>query len=347
VNKLLADLVALLHGLVVAYLAGGTVVIVVGLIAGWGIARNFLFRYSHLLLCLIVNVFEWANVPCPLTTLEWYLRERSSDQSGFIQHYVSQTIHVPIEPSVLARLTIPLLIFTAALYRWAGPRREELAEPAVDSFQPTYSIFYAAPVLCLVTVGVTVCFDGCIALGRLLLPGCDQGMQLNIIFLALAASLCLASPRECGLGIGRLRAWQRHDLKCAAVFALPPLGVVLVYAQYTSKPFNGMPVSYWLMNSIAQDLIFTGFIYSVLSSIWNVRYSDWRDAFTWPMLLTPVFFTLWHWPNSRWLEPSYFAFQCVYVFLGGWWMLHLRRWTGSLWPGAVLHVIINYLAARV
>jgi hypothetical protein len=37
----------------------------------------------------------------------------------------------------------------------------------------------------------------------------------------------------------------------------------------------------------------------------------------------------------------------LYVFVGGWWTLNLRRWTGSMLGPAAVHVAANYIAAAL
>ena len=346
-TKLLADIVAVIHGLLAVYVAVGAVLIVIGLWRRWEFARNFAFRYSHLLLCLGVNVFEWANLPCPLTSLEWYLRERSNEPSGFIQHYVTESIHVNVEPGVLTRLTLPLLLLMTALYIWAGPRpipEDELPDqPNVDT--PTRPRAWRTAgvmgclLLCAIWVGIPVDW--------LTSKFSSSSENWHNFFFLIALTLCLVTPRACGLGLGPARQWRRHALAIAVILAIPPLAVATVYAHYTSKPFENFPASNWLVGSIAQEFLFAGFIYARLCELWGAPGENWRAAFAWPMLITPVLFAIWHWPNATWLSSGYFALMCVYTLLGGWWMLNLRRWTGSIWPGAVLHVVVNYFAAKV
>ncbi|MBI3829035.1 MAG: DUF2784 domain-containing protein [Planctomycetes bacterium] len=125
--SLLADLVAILHGLIVLYVAGGAVLIVLGLWRKWAFARNLVFRLSHLLLCLGIVAFEWMGEACPLTTLERHFRAQvngdSGFEGGFIAHYVSRTIHLNVPPEALALPTTFFVVLVAALYIWAGPRR--------------------------------------------------------------------------------------------------------------------------------------------------------------------------------------------------------------------------------
>jgi hypothetical protein len=130
---ILADVSALLHGLVVLYIAGGFLTILAGLWRRWALVRSFWFRFSHLLLCGIVLVLELANQPCPLTTLEQWLREQatagSAYQGAFIAHYVHQAIHVPAQPQSLAWPMCAFAAVVAWLYIRHGPLPEEV-EPA-------------------------------------------------------------------------------------------------------------------------------------------------------------------------------------------------------------------------
>jgi membrane protease YdiL (CAAX protease family) len=351
-QKLLADMVALTHGLLAVYVAGGALLIVIGVWRRWEFVRNFAFRYSHLLLCLGVNVFEWANLPCPLTSLEWYLRARDDapgQAPGFIQHYVTQSIHIHVEPGVMARLTLPLLLFVAALYIWAGPRPlPEDAPPEREIEKPPSrrGRWWTVGMLCgltLLAVRMDIPRD-CLACS---LCPCPEEWHYHFSFFLIALALCLLTPRTCGLGLGSVRRWRRHGLAVAVVLALPPLAVATVYAYWTSKPFHNIPTSNWFAASIAQELLFAGFIFGRLTEVWGTPSESWRGALARPMLVTPLLFVSWHWPVAALVSSNYFIFMCVYLLLGGWWMLNLRRWTGSIWPGAVLHVVVNYLAAKV
>lgn len=126
--RYLADATAVLHVLVVVYVVAGLPLVAVGLWRGWRWVRGFGFRFTHLLLCLIVIAFEWLNAPCPLTTLERALRAQAADGSGyeggFIQHYLSEAIHLHVEPRALAVPTSIWVLAVFALYVWAGPHRK-------------------------------------------------------------------------------------------------------------------------------------------------------------------------------------------------------------------------------
>jgi hypothetical protein len=175
----------------------------------------------------------------------------------------------------------------------------------------------------------------------------ERGLLQDVLFLIEGLALCAFTPRMAGLSFGDLKHWRRYALPLAIVFALPPLLVATVYAHLTSRPFHGAPWHLWLVQSPAQDLLFMGFIYGWLGRFHGEPSRDWRGGLHPVMCLTPLCFAAWHWPNVLWLSDEYMAFQFAYTFLGGWWMLHMRRWTGSVLPGIANHVLVNWLAAVV
>lgn len=166
----------------------------------------------------------------------------------------------------------------------------------------------------------------------------------NYLFLAEAALLCILTPFTCGLVFRKALVW-RQRVHVVIVWLVPPLLVLTVYAPFTSKPFHGAAAEMWLVQSVAQEFLFTGFVYGRLCELWGAPEMSWRGAFAWPMLVTPLLFACWHWGNALSLPTSYFLFQLLYTVLGGWWSLNLRRWTGSLWLNVTLHVAVNWLAS--
>lgn len=346
---LLADAIAVLHGAIVAYIAGGFLFILLGLWRKWRAARNFVFRYTHLWFCFVVMVFELANLHCPLTDLEDWLRGHgTAEETGFIQRYITEPIHVDVQPRELGWLMLGVLLGTVLLYFWRGPERPQPAnESAVSPPQKTSALRKVFTVLALAGLSAA-CIPGLHKL-QLVLP---RGWSVSWVSLALAFGMCLFTPKRCGLGLGGFERWRRFDWKVLLVWTVPPLSVIAIYAHYTSKPFEGVSWQNWLLGSAAQEFFFTGFFYARLVELWGERRDeklrdDWRGAFALPMLLTAAPFALWHWPNVYTLSRGYMAFLFTYTFLGGWWSLNMRRWTGSVWPGVTAHILVNYLASTV
>jgi len=132
----LADITALLHGLVVLYIAGGLVAIPIGLWRRSRFARRFWFRFPHLILCVVVPLFELFNEPCPLTTLEQWLRGQQAAggtyEGSFIAHYVHAAIHLPVPPEALAAPLFVVLALVVGLYIWRGPERKAKGRAGED-----------------------------------------------------------------------------------------------------------------------------------------------------------------------------------------------------------------------
>lgn len=96
-HRLLADLVLVLHLLVVVFVVGGAVVIVVGHASRWRWrwVNTYRLRITHLLAIAIVVAESWLGLTCPLTTLENMLRARAGQPGigpGFIEHWIQRIL---------------------------------------------------------------------------------------------------------------------------------------------------------------------------------------------------------------------------------------------------------------
>jgi hypothetical protein len=98
-----ADLVLLLHALVVAFVIGGTTYIWLGASRKWPGVRAPMFRYLHLAVMLFVAAEAVLGMVCPLTLWENALRGEAS-RSGFIAGWLGRLIYYDL----------PAWIFTAA-----------------------------------------------------------------------------------------------------------------------------------------------------------------------------------------------------------------------------------------
>jgi len=100
--KILADVIALIHGLWVLTVIGGPLL-------SWRWPR---FRVGHSLMMLITILIMIFGRICPLTVWEQQLRAAhdptGSYSGGFIVHYVTNVIHVDISPWAIF---IPLVLW--------------------------------------------------------------------------------------------------------------------------------------------------------------------------------------------------------------------------------------------
>jgi membrane protease YdiL (CAAX protease family) len=159
------------------------------------------------------------------------------------------------------------------------------------------------------------------------------------LFLIMPLLLCLAAPTRSGL---RLGTWRSRTLKVLGVCALPPILTAIVYP-FTSQPFTDGWIGLWLISPAAQDLLFTGYLYGLFDQAFPGSIGR-RVPVNKAVLLTAAFFTLWHVPNFWGIAASYVIFQLIYAFVGGAWTLLARQWTGSILPGIVVHMMVNFIA---
>ncbi|GAB4343741.1 MAG: hypothetical protein Kow0089_19720 [Desulfobulbaceae bacterium] len=103
--NLLADLVLVLHMLVVIFIVGGQVLVLVGAALRWQWIRNFRFRFLHLAVISFVVLLSWLEMFCPLTTLEMNLRARGGEAVypvSFVAHWLQRLLYYDVPIRVLS-----------------------------------------------------------------------------------------------------------------------------------------------------------------------------------------------------------------------------------------------------
>ena len=91
-----ADLLLILHTMLVVFVVLGLVAIFVGHVRHWRWVHNVWFRLSHLVVIGIVVLQSWLGVLCPLTTWEMARRERAGQagyEGSFIQHWLQSLLY--------------------------------------------------------------------------------------------------------------------------------------------------------------------------------------------------------------------------------------------------------------
>lgn len=123
---LLADLVVGLHLIVVLLAIGGLLAVLIGAPLGWGFIRRPLLRYGHLALVVIVALQALADVLCPLTVLENWLRRRAGrplEEATFLGRLIHEILFVDLDPDSLTAIYVG---FAAAclVALWLVPPRK-------------------------------------------------------------------------------------------------------------------------------------------------------------------------------------------------------------------------------
>ncbi|MFP6562228.1 DUF2784 domain-containing protein [Paraburkholderia sp. B3] len=125
----LANLVLVLHALLVLFIVGGLAAIWAGAAVRQRWARNRVFRTTHLVAIGIVATLAVLDVPCPLTVLEDYLRNGTAGtigaagQPGFIQHWVSVWMYYDFPGWVFTLAYVAFLLAVVLTWRLIPPER--------------------------------------------------------------------------------------------------------------------------------------------------------------------------------------------------------------------------------
>ena len=124
----LADLLLIVHTLLVAFVILGLVATFVGYVRNWHWVRNVWFRLAHLLVIGVVVLQAWLGVLCPLTSWEMALRAKAGEagyEGSFIQHWLQSILYysAPDWVFILAYTVFGALVL--ASWFVVRPRRRE------------------------------------------------------------------------------------------------------------------------------------------------------------------------------------------------------------------------------
>jgi hypothetical protein len=106
---MMADVILVVHFLIVAFIVGGLVLVWAGAALGWRWVRNPGFRYLHLGAIAFVAAEALLGVVCPLTVWEDMLRGGARAES-FVGRWVRYFLYYDA----------PEWVFTAAYVAWAA-----------------------------------------------------------------------------------------------------------------------------------------------------------------------------------------------------------------------------------
>lgn len=132
IYRVLADAILVFHVIYIAFVVGGQLLIVIGLMLKWTWVRNFWFRILHLSAIWIVVLQAWVGVICPLTDWENALRAKAGETTytgGFIQYWLHKLIFFEAEPWVFG--VVYTVFGTLVLLTWfygAPTRRKPVSD---------------------------------------------------------------------------------------------------------------------------------------------------------------------------------------------------------------------------
>lgn len=152
--------------------------------------------------------------------------------------------------------------------------------------------------------------------------------------------LVIASPKRYGIRLGNIR---QHAGKTALVCLGPIIITLIVYPNLSVQPFSNAPAGMWLISPLAQDLVFIGFIYTRFDELIPQNIHR-LIPIRWALLITGIFFAMWHLPNLQSMPAGYVVFQLIYTFAGCILTGLSRQWTGSIIYVTITHMVVNYIA---
>ena len=129
--RLLADAVLVLHFSFIVFVVGGLVFVVVGNLRGWTWVNGLWFRIAHLGAIGFVVAESWFDMPCPLTTLEAWLRPRegvTTYSQGFIEHWFQRLFAYEVPPWAFS-MTDGAIGLLALLAWWYFPPHRKHETP--------------------------------------------------------------------------------------------------------------------------------------------------------------------------------------------------------------------------
>jgi len=173
----------------------------------------------------------------------------------------------------------------------------------------------------------------------------DETLAVSLIKFTLAILLCLSSRIASGLQIGDRAGWKRHWLAVIFIWVLPVIVVAILFPALGKPDHTYKSMGFWLVTPIAQQLLFSGYIYGQMQFIFGRPAHTGMRALGAAPLVRSFLFALSFWPLLRASEPGPVITQMAYAFLYSLWILNIRRWTDSVWPCVLNHLLVNMLIA--
>jgi hypothetical protein len=128
---LFADIIVILHFLIVVYALAGEAAIIAGYFMRWGFVRGPIFRISHLALIVFVALQAVFGMFCPLTEWEYRLRQLAGqnveEQISFVARIVRMIIfyNLPAWVFTIAYILFGVIVLLTFIFVPPGFKRRE------------------------------------------------------------------------------------------------------------------------------------------------------------------------------------------------------------------------------
>ena len=128
---LAADLTLIAHAAIVAFVVVGQGLVLAGWMLGWAWPRNVPFRLAHAGVIALVVLESWFGITCPLTWLEFGLRDAAGSPLGagsFIGYWLQKLIFYDAPSWVFTLTYTSFAAVVAASLVFYPPRRRSPRE---------------------------------------------------------------------------------------------------------------------------------------------------------------------------------------------------------------------------
>jgi hypothetical protein len=124
--SLVADAIVAIHVAYVSYVVVGQLLIWLGLALRWSWVRNPWFRWTHLIMIVIVGSEAILDIECPLTRWERQFRllaGQETNDASFVGRLLHDLIFVSWPPWVINCLHVAFALVVLGTFVLAPPRR--------------------------------------------------------------------------------------------------------------------------------------------------------------------------------------------------------------------------------
>ncbi len=166
-------------------------------------------------------------------------------------------------------------------------------------------------------------------------PSISSAVAIALPWLLIAAIPCLLFIKDSGLYIN-FKTFKDNYQSIGRYFLFVTLGLILFVAFDLTRFFHNVPspIIFFLITPIVEELIFRGFIYGRLAKF--TKYS--------PVIMTSILFALHHLQYTGYIPTPFAIFQIIYTFFLGLFLGKMREKSGSIYPGLLCHILINFVA---
>ncbi len=166
----------------------------------------------------------------------------------------------------------------------------------------------------------------------------------GLLQLLIVGTIALIRPR---LGFGDARNPDLYQsLTVITLVSICLFSPILLSSSGHAGAFKKMGVVVWTITPISEEILFRGFLHSLLLQIFHAAQdSSWKKILP-PLVFGGLWFSLWHLVPSAISDYGWEVVgpQLVITFFAGVLFSGLRHWTGSIWLGIPIHAAGNFLA---